>query len=104
MNTEGKKRQLWTVRKKAQVVLEGLQGKLSAAELCRKYGITQSTYYEWRQTFIEKGQEGLAYGGRSKEEYEKDKRIAQLERMIGQLTIDNTILKKNAEWIERRKR
>jgi hypothetical protein len=40
MNTEGKKRQLWTAKKKAQVVLEGLQGKLSAAELCRKYGIT----------------------------------------------------------------
>lgn len=91
------KRSYWTAKKKLEVVIEGLKEKNTIAEICRKYGITQSMYYEWRNQVLEKGEESLMFGGKSKEEYEKDKEIAQLQRKIGELTIQNDILKKNYE-------
>jgi len=102
METNGRRR--WTAGRKAEVVLEGLQGKTTVVELCRKHGITQSLYYEWKELFVEKGMEGLTYGGRTRDEYEKDKRIAQLERKIGSLLLDMEVLKKLEEIRTRKKR
>lgn len=91
------KRTYWTAKKKLDVVMEGLKEKNTIAEICRKYGITQSMYYEWRNQVLEKGEEALMFGGKSKEEYEKDKEISHLQRKIGELTMQNDILKKNYE-------
>ncbi len=91
---EKEKRRKWTSRKKLEVVLEGIKEKETIAELCRKHGISQSMYYEWRNTLFEKGEEALKYGGKSKEEAEKDKRIQHLERKVGQLTLECDLLKK----------
>lgn len=38
-------RRRWTAKAKLEVVLEGLKGQTSVAELCRRHGITQSMYY-----------------------------------------------------------
>lgn len=35
--------------------MEGIRGEHSIAELCRKYGISDSTYYKWNKDFIEAG-------------------------------------------------
>jgi transposase len=32
-----------------------MRAELSVAELCRKYGISQPTYYKWSKEFIEAG-------------------------------------------------
>lgn len=93
-NGEVSGKRYWTARRKAEIVLEGLKENQTVAEICRKYGITQSMYYEWKQTFIAKGEEGLTYGGKSRLEYEQQKEIAKLQRKIGELTMDIEILKK----------
>ena len=42
------------------VVLEGLRGESSIAELCRKEGINQNPYYRWSKEFLEAGKKRLA--------------------------------------------
>ncbi len=44
------------------VVLEGIKEKETIAELCLKYGMSQSMYYERRNTLFDKGEEALKYG------------------------------------------
>ena len=39
--------------------MEGIRGEHSIAELCRKYGISDSTYYKWNKDFIEAGKARL---------------------------------------------
>ena len=45
---------------KIRIVLEGLRGETSIAELCRKEGIPQSMYYGWSKEFLEAGKKRLA--------------------------------------------
>lgn len=46
------KRKLYGAEEKIRVVLEGLRGESSIAELCRKEGIYQNLYYRWPQDFL----------------------------------------------------
>ena len=39
--------------------MEAIRGEHSIAELCRKYGISDSTYYKWNKDFIEVGKARL---------------------------------------------
>lgn len=94
MDKKKETRRIWTAKQKLEVVLEGLKEKETVTEVCRRYGISQSMYYEWRNVLLGKGKECLKYGGKSKEEAEKDKRIVQLERKVGQLSLENDLLKK----------
>ena len=45
---------------KIRIVLEGLRGEDSIAELCRREGIAQSLYYKWSKEFLEAGKKRLA--------------------------------------------
>ena len=44
---------------KIRIVLEGLRGEVSVAELCRKEGINQNLYYRWSKEFLEAGKKRL---------------------------------------------
>ena len=46
--------------KKIRIVLDGLRGETSIAELCRREGIAESMYYSWSQEFLEAGKRRLA--------------------------------------------
>ena len=46
---------------KIRIVLEGLRGEVSVAELCRKEGINQNLYYRWSKEFLEAGKKRLAW-------------------------------------------
>ena len=45
---------------KIRIVLDGLRGEDSIAELCRREGIAQSMYYGWSKEFLEAGKRRLA--------------------------------------------
>jgi transposase len=45
---------------KIRIVLEGLRGEASIAELCRHEGIVSSMYYGWSKEFLEAGKRRLA--------------------------------------------
>ena len=45
---------------KIRIVLDGLRGEESIAELCRREGIVESLYYSWSKEFLEAGKKRLA--------------------------------------------
>src|SRR6266853_5697972 len=49
-----------SAEEKIRIVLEGLRGEHSIAELCRKEGINQNLYYRWSKEFLEAGKKRLA--------------------------------------------
>ena len=49
-----------SAEEKIHIVLEGLRGEESIAELCRREGIAQSLYYKWSKDFMEAGKSRLA--------------------------------------------
>jgi transposase-like protein len=52
-------RRQYSAEEKIRIVLEGLRGETSIAELCRKEGIAQSMYYGWSKEFLEAGKRRL---------------------------------------------
>lgn len=52
-------KRLFSSEQKVLIVMEGIRAELSVAELCRKYGISDSTYYKWNKEFIEAGKARL---------------------------------------------
>jgi transposase-like protein len=53
-------RRQYSAEEKIRIVLEGLRGESSIAELCRKEGINQNLYYRWSKEFPEAGKKRLA--------------------------------------------
>jgi transposase len=47
---------------KIRIVLSGLRGENSIAELCRQEGIARSQYYSWSKEFMEAGRKRFAIG------------------------------------------
>jgi len=83
---------------KLDTVMEGFRGEKSIAQICREREIKDVLYYKWRDIFVENA--ASVYGGQGENDRQKlEARIAELERMIGQLTIENEILKKAKSWL-----
>ena len=55
-----KTRKQYGAEEKIRIVLDGLRGEDSIAELCRREGIAQSLYYKWSKEFMEAGKQRLA--------------------------------------------
>lgn len=82
---------------KAQVVLELLSQQRSAAELCRAHQIKDSLLYRWKQEFLERAPRVFALG-ESGEAARQAQRIAELERLVGRLTLELDVVKKASDW------
>jgi len=55
-----KTRKQYSAEEKIRIVLDGLRGEDSIAELCRREGISQGVYYKWSKEFLEAGKKRLA--------------------------------------------
>ena len=53
-------RKHYSAEEKIRIVLDGLRGEETIAELCRREGIAQSIYYKWSKEFLEAGKRRLA--------------------------------------------
>jgi transposase len=67
--------------------------------VARRYGVSENTLYRWRDQFLEGGKAGLADGRRKKDPNGRAiealrKEIEDRDRVIGELTIANRVLKK----------
>jgi transposase len=78
---------------KAQVALAAIKGDETIAELSKKFGIHPRQIQMWKSEAI-KGMENI-FNTRGDKNKKNDDSIAELERKIGQLTIENDFLKKN---------
>ena len=52
-------RRKFSAEEKIRIVVEGLRGEVSVAELCRREGIASAIYYKWSKAFLEAGKNGL---------------------------------------------
>ena len=88
-----------SLEEKLAIVLEGLRdGNMS--ELCRRHGISQTSYYKWRDRFLEGGKTALANGSTAQHASDADKaRMAELERVIGRQAVEIQVLKKNLKLL-----
>ena len=53
-------RKQYSAEEKIRIVLDGLRGEETIAELCRREGISQGLYYSWSKEFLEAGKKRLA--------------------------------------------
>jgi transposase len=92
-------RRQFSAEEKIRIVLEGLRGEDSVAELCRKEGIAQNLYYRWSKEFLEAGKKRLA--GDTAREATSDEvktlraEARQLKEALAEVTLENRLLKKS---------
>jgi transposase-like protein len=91
-------RRHFSAEEKIRVVLEGLRGEESIAELCRRESIASSMYYGWSKEFREAGKRRLAGDtarAATSDEVKDLRREAQaLKEVVADLTLENRLLKK----------
>jgi len=92
-------RRQFSAEEKIRIVLDGLRGEESIAELCRKEGIAQNLYYRWSKEFLEAGKKRLA--GDTAREATSDEvknlraEARQLKEALAEVTLENRLLKKS---------
>jgi transposase len=84
-------RRAFSAEFKARVVLEVLSGAKNAAEVCREYQIKPQLFSSWKAQFIENAPQLFAQGDNQDE---SSQRISELERLLGQKTLELEIAKK----------
>ena len=90
-----KTRRKFTPEFKSEVVLQLLSGEQSMAELCRGHQLTAQMISQWKQQFLAAASRAFERDGDRNAEQE---RIAELERMVGKLTMQLEIAKKASTW------
>ena len=92
-------RRHFSAEDKIRIVLDGLRGEDSIAELCRKEGIAQSLYYVWSKEFMEAGKRRLAgdtsRAATSDEVRDLRREASALKECVADLTLENRLLKKS---------
>jgi len=92
-------RKQYSAEEKILIVLEGLRGEYSIAELCRREGIAQSLYYSWSKEFLEAGKRRLAGDtvrqATSPEVKDLRREAGELKEVVAELTLENRLLKKS---------
>lgn len=92
-------RRHFSAEDKIRIVLDGLRGDDSIAELCRREGIAQSLYYTWSKEFMEAGKRRLAGDtarAATTDEVKGLRRESQdLKECVADLTLENRLLKKS---------
>ena len=87
----------FTPEYKARIVLEILTEGKSLSQASREHGIKDSVLSRWKKEFIERSP--LLFEN-SPSRDARDERIAELERMVGKLAMENEILKKAKSWLD----
>ena len=92
-------RRQYSAEEKIRIVLDGLRGEDSIAELCRREGINQNLYYRWSKEFLEAGKKRLA-GDTAREATTDEvkglrREAVDLKEVVAELILENRLLKKS---------
>jgi transposase len=92
-------RRHFSAEDKIRIVIDGLRGDDSIAELCRREGIAQSLYYTWSKEFMEAGKRRLAgdtaRAANTEEVKELRRQSRDLKECVADLNLENRLLKKS---------
>ena len=84
---------------KIRIVIEGMRGEVSVAELCRQEGIAQANYYKWLKDFMEAGKRRLSGDtmreANTSEVQELKDENSSLKELVAELSLESRRLKKN---------
>jgi len=93
-------RKHYSAEDKIRIVLDGLRGEYSIAELCRREGIAESLYYSWSKEFLEAGKRRLAgdtaRAATSDEVKELRREAQELKEVVAEQALELRLLKKRA--------
>lgn len=97
-------RRQYSAEEKIRIVIAGLRGEDTIAELCRREGIAQSLYYKWSKEFLEAGKARLA-GDTKRQATSEDvsdlrAENEQLKQLVAELILKNRVLKKSVTGLE----
>jgi transposase len=92
-------RRRFSAEEKVRIVLEGLRGEQSVAELCRREGLAPNLYYRWSKEFLEAGKKRLL-GDTTREATAPEVRAlrdenGRLKQVLAETVLENRLLKKN---------
>ena len=94
-----KTKKSYSSEEKIRIVIEGIRGETSVAELCRKESISQGNYYKWLKDFMEAGKKRLSgYTLREANTTEVSNLKGEnsaLKELVAELYLENRVLKKN---------
>jgi len=97
-------RRKFNSEEKIRIILEGLKGEDSIANICRREGIAPSVYYKWSKGFLEAGKRQLQGDtireASSDEVSELRKENEQLKQLVAEITLQNRVLKKSLSGLE----
>ena len=98
-NIKRQTRRKFNAEEKIRIVLAGLRGEDSIAEICRKDGLHQNLYYRWSKEFLEAGKKRLA-GDTEREASTSDVKslrveTSQLKEALAEVILENRLLKKS---------
>ena len=92
-------RRHFSAEDKIRIVLEGLRGEDSIAELCRREGIVQNLYYRWSKEFLEAGKRRLAgdtaRAATSSEVRDLRQEAKALKEVVAEQALELRLLKKS---------
>jgi transposase len=92
-------RKQYGAEEKIRIVLEGLRGEDSIAELCRREGIAQGVYYKWSKDFMEAGKRRLAgdtsRAANSDEVRDLRREARDLKEVVAEQMLEMRLLKKS---------
>ena len=92
-------RRQFSAEEKIRIVLSGLRGEDSIAELCRREGIVENLYYRWSKEFLEAGKKRLAgdtaRAATSDEVKDLRREASALKEVVAELMLENRLLKKS---------
>ena len=94
-----KTRKQYSAEEKIRIVMDGLRGEDSIAELCRREGIAQGLYYKWSKDFMEAGKKRLAGDivrqANTGEVTTLQREARDLKEVVAEQTLELRLLKKN---------
>ena len=87
------------VPQRREAVLALLRREEPAAQLARRYGVSEQTLYRWRDVFLAAGENALKNGSGGPDPQQREvqqlrKQLEEREQIIGELTVANKFLKK----------
>lgn len=95
-------RKQYSAEEKIRIVLDGLRGEYSIAELCRREGIAESLYYSWSKEFLEAGKRRLSgdteRAASTPEVKDLRREVRDMKELVADLTLENRMLKKSTSW------
>ena len=92
------KRRRFTSEFKGEVVLEALRSDTSQAELCRRHNLSADQVSKWKQQVVENI--AMLFDATDKRSSESEERMAQLEQLVGRLTLAMEIQKKASTLLD----